>query len=524
MKENKKDLLKEGLHYIENNNFIYFSSWIANLGVVPLFLFAAFLLEPCLVLFLDLLFFVTRVFETIIKLLYIKFKIFLFKLQLNIKHNYLQFSWPTVKNLLILCGFFNSSWAYSNITDRNYNTLKIQHIIISTGAHYQIRDLSINKFSIANSEILSHKFNAGTKTLLLKAKMKGFSEVLTWQTSNIVKKYHVYVLSKKEHADILHMGKNLENMGLSFKFEGRLLRIKGELKTLKDYQLFQKLYKINQEKMISEVILTKKIRNLIIGKVYKLFYQEDIMSISCEAQMDKVYCSYSTGLLPSSSILKHLKNTYNVSFLEINEYKKTTNYLLKIKLIQIENLDGLDFSLGLNQLSANLTDLFSTGINSLVSNNTLFINENNFHVSTLAQPQTYLQMNTPAKIEVGANIPYQGLTSNNVASQTTWKFAGIRIKVSIKSIGQSFLLKYETQFTKPSGTNGQIVGTKESASAIIELNKPLELFQIGYQTNATSVSQIPIIANIPLLGSLFKSRSNKNTFKKISALVSLQEK
>ena len=354
--------------------------------------------------------------------------------------------------------------------------------------------------------------------------MKGFSEVLTWDKLNLLKSYHVYVLSKKEHADILHIGKNLENMGLSFQFEGRLLRIRGELNSLKDFKLFQKLYKDHKDKMISEVYLTKRLRNKIIGKVYSLFYREDILSISCTSQMDKINCTYPSGISPSSSILKHLRENYNISFLEVNEFKKTTNYLLKIKLIQIENLEGLDFSLGLNQLSLNLEDFFTKGINTLISNNNLFINENKFHISTLAQPQTYLQMNSPASIEVGADIPYQGQAGANVASQTTWKFAGIRIKVSLKSLGKNYLLKYETQFTKPSGSSGQIVGSKESASAVISLNTPLELFQIGYQTNVSSTSQIPGIANIPLLGSLFKSKSNKNTFKKITALVSLEKR
>ena len=43
--------------------------WIENLGVVPLFLFSAFLLAPAFFAFLNLLFVVTHVLETIGKLL-----------------------------------------------------------------------------------------------------------------------------------------------------------------------------------------------------------------------------------------------------------------------------------------------------------------------------------------------------------------------------------------------------------------------------------------------------------------------
>jgi hypothetical protein len=46
------------------------SKWIANLGVVPLFLLAAFLFAPAFFAFLNLLFVVTHVLETIGKLLY----------------------------------------------------------------------------------------------------------------------------------------------------------------------------------------------------------------------------------------------------------------------------------------------------------------------------------------------------------------------------------------------------------------------------------------------------------------------
>ncbi len=46
------------------------SGWIENFGVVPLFLFSAFLFAPAFFAFLNLLFEVTHVLETIGKLLY----------------------------------------------------------------------------------------------------------------------------------------------------------------------------------------------------------------------------------------------------------------------------------------------------------------------------------------------------------------------------------------------------------------------------------------------------------------------
>ena len=71
--------------------------------------------------------------------------------------------------------------------------------------------------------------------------------------------------------------------------------------------------------------------------------------------------------------------------------------------------------------------------------------------------------------------------------------------------------------------DGQITGSKEHSNALIKLDHPLELFQIGFRAFGKNASQIPGIGNIPILGHLFKSKSDRTTYKKISALIELTQ-
>ncbi|MBT5094193.1 MAG: hypothetical protein HOM21_08125, partial [Halobacteriovoraceae bacterium] len=181
-----------------------------------------------------------------------------------------------------------------------------------------------------------------------------------------------------------------------------------------------------------------------------------------------------------------------------------------------------EISLGLDRLSGSLDELFNSGVEGIIRKNKLLLSRRQVKISTLAEPQSIMRLNSPLAIQVGSQIPIK--TKNDLAglSTTEWKFVGLNIKVIAERIGDNFKIKYTTEFSRP-GEGGSLTGSKEISSAIVPLGKAVELFQITFQTSGENNSRLPWLSKIPLLGKIFESNSKQAIYKNISGVVILED-
>src|SRR5690606_28084069 len=109
------------------------------------------------------------------------------------------------------------------------------------------------------------------------------------------------------------------------------------------------------------------------------------------------------------------------------------NYRLRLKLIQLERMDGREIHLGLDKLHAKLSDLFDFGLRKLIDENHVFLSKSKMNLSSLAEPEMIVNLQTPQLIEIGAQIPYQNIAQQGsaVIAPIDWRFAGLRIKTKI---------------------------------------------------------------------------------------------
>jgi Bacterial type II and III secretion system protein len=141
-------------------------------------------------------------------------------------------------------------------------------------------------------------------------------------------------------------------------------------------------------------------------------------------------------------------------------------------------------------------------------------------ISTLAEPEIITLIGQKAKIEIGSEISFPQINENK--KNLIWKFAGIKTELELQKMGNLFQLTYSTQMTKPNN-EGSISGNKESSSAIIELDRPIQLFQIGFKTEGRNSEGLPIFQHIPILRELFGTTSNHSTYKRITGFLLLEE-
>ncbi|MFZ4712103.1 MAG: pilus assembly protein N-terminal domain-containing protein [Bacteriovoracaceae bacterium] len=480
----------------------FLSVWMANLGVVPLFFICFLRVEPILTFLFDLLVFVTRVLETILILLLDC---------LQNKPLVLSKTAVPVKTFLgvLICFGLQKPLAMAQNQEID--------LILARGEQKELNfPQGIRKYSLGNSEVLAKKVMG--KSLLIKGKSVGFSDLKVWHSNKGQSHFRVYVLSKSDQLTSLQLGEAVKDLKLKLKVSGSFINIEGEINKIEDYKLIRKILQTNQDLIIDNVELSKTLKGHIIGKIYEFLFKENLESFRCQNHFLKIECLYSEEQKISEPIQKMLKDKFMVDFVPIKE--KAQNYQIKLKLIQLERLDGLELSLGLNQLSSKVENFFQQGLMSLVNQNLILLRHHNMHASTLAEPIMLSVLGEESKVEIGSEIPYRADALN--AINTQWKFAGLKLKFTLVPHGKTLKLKYETEFTRPQ--EGNISGSKNQALVHVQKNVPLEIFQIVFKTQTEEKSGIPVIESIPLLGEIFKSKSNVVTYKSITGILLVEEK
>lgn len=476
-------------------------SWIANLGVVPLFLLAAFLLAPialCLAL---------RRFSVIAVLEAINISSRKIHYLSNLKLLNVTTRLLFVKVLLLL--------PYAS----QANPLS-EDVILAKGEQKELIFPNLEKFSIGNPEVISYKFYPKQKRLLVKGKKIGYTDIVIWSKKE-KKIYELYVLSKQKFLKTFQLSEALKNLNLSIDIKGPIMTAEGELSDFGDYLYLHKIKKQFQDQVFFKIKISPSLRNHIVAMTYKKLYSNGFSYVSCQSDWLDILCFYEGE--KNEVLINQLSEHYKISFIRQDSKLRHKNFRVNLKLIQLEKMDGREIQIGLDRLESSVIDLFNFGLQKLIEKNQVLLSQSQIELSTLAEPEFIINLNTPQEIEIGSQIPYQNISTqgSSVVAPIDWRFAGLKIKSKLKESYGKLVFEYETEFTRPADQS--ISGSKEISSAIITPGRPIKIFQIGLQTISKDRKGIPILSEVPILKHLFESKSDQKTYKHIYGYIYLEE-
>jgi hypothetical protein len=502
-------ILKNSRHENDGQYINYFSC-IANLGVVPLFLLAFFLFDPAPFFFAALLFVVTLVLETIKPPLIVNYSLYL-----NYKLQVLPVLRKTVKTILI------TTTTFACFSSQSGAVVDISHdVILTRGQSIELILPKLVKFNIGNKDLIHYKFNEKTKTLFMRGTKIGHSEILIWNSDGTNESYEVSVISKVQEEKIFHLTESINSQGISSKIIGIHIEVTGELKSKNNYINFKHLKNKNADIIIDQATIATSVTRDIIAEVYQRFFNEYKDSIQCDVVQSDIICSYSEIEPPHELLKKYFVDRYGIIFTGNKGQHTKQNYSLKIKLVQLEQLDGEELRLGLEQINGTLSELISMPLISIIQKNKILLSNTNVSISTLAEPEILLRPEVPAEIQIGSEIPFT-LTKNT----TAWKFAGLKIKIILENIGDQLKINFETELTQPAMTTinqASVSGTIGKSSVILSLDKPMKIFQVSLRTQGSQTDKMPYLGSIPILGELFKSKSKQDNFKTITGIIEVK--
>lgn len=497
------------------------SKWIENFGVVPLFLFSAFLLAPAFLALRNLLFVVTHVLETIGKLLYNRNfdggintnNISLMTLK-SFKPFFLPAKSPCVKGFLIFLMLVIST-----------HPVNARDLVLGKGESLMLSDYPIRQFSVGNKEVLDYKFQEKDKSLMIRGAKIGNSELILWKSgSEKPEKLQVFVISKLQESKILQISGALRALGLESVVSLPHLRVSGIIKEKFLYITYKKFLKKHSDILIDETSVDIKLKKQLLSEVYLILLNDYKDQTKCTFESSQFKCFYPSNEKISEGLKKNLEESFGLDFIEVSTQKLGQNYWYKIKIVQMEQLDGEEMKLGLEELNTSIGEILTLPINKIIEKNAIVLNQKKISISTLAEPKGMIRPQSSAEFQVGAEVPFTISSKDGLSNQLQWQFAGLKIKLDIENMGEQIKALYQTELTKPSNdNNGGISGSKGKSSIIIHLNKPIVLFQMLLKTDAASVNQMPYLNRIPIIGELFKSKSHQNNFKTITAIFEINQ-
>jgi len=507
MKFNKNFMTDLILLKDQSQILINYLAWIANLGVVPLFLLAAFLLAPALFFLAALLFDVTLVLETMTKLL----SQLAIKSLIYFRRYFLPTFGPSVKaNVYVLGVILPLSLNFTYASEVN-------DLVLGIGEIKTIKLEPKEKYLISNKEVIQSKLNTAQNELLIKGKMQGMAEVMLIGTK-AKKIYKFMVVNKLTDLKISALSMRFEHLGLNSKILGNKIAVEGEITNAKTYLDFYKLND-NESEIVKNFTINSEAMKSILGITYKKLLEENINYAKCNFENNELICTTPDYLEPSLDQRNLFSKYYGIKWIKASP-NIIKNYQVKIKFVQFEQLDGKEIRLGLDALNSNLYELFHSPILKVVEKNSVLLNEEHLNISTLAEPIINTNLRTETVISLGSDIPYQTYDQQKNATNTSWHFSGLKIKMKLESVNDQIKLEYETELSKPnSDREAGSSGSKSKSSVVVKLRSPSTLFEISMRTTSQDSSEFPLLSKIPILGNLFKSKSNSDNYKKIYALV-----
>lgn len=484
----------------------YFS-WTANLGVVPLFLLAAFLFLPILVFLLSLILLVCCVLDAII---HTPLTIFNSLFNSIRKYKYLTFLGLKVK-ILLLSSSFAASQPQSTITH-----------FLAKGEQLELRFPKLTQISIGNKDVIKHKYLKSRNVLVIKGHKLGFSDLVLWNKKE-KQTHHFFVSSKIQKVKKLELSNTLKGLGLEVVPSGEFIFVDGVINSLSTLRAVQKIRELSSDKIILKTNLNIEVRNSLVAKIYQDFLSYGIQQIKCELAIPSLECEYQESSSELDEILKNYTTLYGVNFKKMLNSKAAQNFRLKLKIIQYQKSQYFKASSGLHQLNARVEDLFSYGLDQLIYNNQVQLSQGEEEINMLSEPETVLKMNEEVEFKIGADIQFQNSSNinSNQVTTTQWKFAGLKLKVKVVKDNGRYLIQYKNSFTSPSAQ--AITGSHSNSSLWIDLEKSSPLFRLGYQTGKEMNHSLPGLSAIPILGRLFSAKDSLSEYKTILGYIKLEK-
>ena len=481
------------------------SKWIANFGVVPLFLFLAFLLTPMFFLLRALLFFVTRVLETMAYL-------YLFIMEMT-TYNKIR---GIVKTIFVLhLPFYVFSAPLSGESNINMRRHQVKFINLDINESYLIEPPNFlnSKLKPKENKLMIQARKLGTGWIILVNKKTDESRMIKVLVQG----------QKKAQSKLQKIQKNLKKFGIQFHMQMSHLILKGVISNLKQFRYLEHLSRTKTQINTKEVTLSLNLKNKLISNIYQFLKKLNISEYKCYLENVHFLCHINNSLNIDPQLITQFYPRPLFKFIHRNKSIRFENFKVKSKIILSENIDGKEVGSGFSSLGISYQDLFDKNFSSLLEENFISLSQKSLKVSTLAQPSFYLVPGRPHHYKLGSDVAFEFPFSNDPQGrgETRWRFAGLELTISLEKNNNKYRLDYKNALTT-FGEGRSVEGSRSKGSVYLRPGDIIKIFTIDFKSSLKNKKNLPYLSSVPILGEIFGSTQKISTYKKIEAFIKLE--
>ncbi len=399
-------------------------------------------------------------------------------------------------------------------------------IILAIGEQKQIDLPAGARFSLGNPEVLQAKLmplsNGKGGAILVKGKSQGYSDLWIFEPEGKSKSLEFRVVSKKQ-ASLVGDGERLvPQLGQDLKIEplaGGWVAT-GKARRLSDWNRLQAIESQGKAAFQGLAELHPLERLKAESKIQRLFRQANLHHLSVRGVGNTILLEGGCASKEEKQFAEELaRQVFRPvrSFLDVPfENGKTLRY--RAKILEIGKSSAHELGIRWDQGIPTAIEWGKGGTRGNFSwSSALKFLEQTGQVKVLSQPELLLNEKGVAELKVGGEIPISLVAKESASVQ--WKSYGLHLRLEVPgSSKQKSRTKIGMELSSLDPANGvdSIPGIRISKmETVVDLKygRPVILSGLMDHRQVRSVHQMPWLAEIPILGSLFQSenfRTNKS--------------
>lgn len=370
------------------------------------------------------------------------------------------------------------------------------------------------RFSVGNPEVIqvkSTQMGTGKPIFIVKGKAAGYSDLVILGDDATNKSLAFRVVSKRQRA-LSQDGEKLFNApkGVAILTQGNSWLLKGEAQNVEDFNVARAMGS------------PEKVKNLVrIHPLVRLKAESEIKRRLRQVQLDSIEVIgvggqiLLKGDLGSKADKEFAEDIAREVFANIRShlrvpYEAAGQLRFSAKILELNRNSsqelGFDWSKEIPaalQLSTKFTKA-ALGLDA-----TLRLLERRGQAKLLSKPNLLLNEKGVAELKVGGEIPIPSHTKNS--SSVQWKPYGLSLKLEMPGISKKMArAKITVEIAGLDPTSGRegipgIRSSKLETEVDIQIGRPVLLSGLIETRRSESVSQLPLLGDIPVLGELFRS-------------------
>jgi hypothetical protein len=372
------------------------------------------------------------------------------------------------------------------------------------------------RFSIGNGEVIqvrATQIPGGRSLLLVKGKSQGYSDLILLDAGGGRRSLAFRVFSRKEAALAARGIKAASPSGLLLQPSGGGWLARGSVKSLDDWNAERALEGQGKGKVQSIARLHPLERIRAESRIRRLFRDAGIESLGVKSAGSTVLIFGEAGSAAekelaeslAQSVLRDARSQISVPF-ERGERLRFHARILEVLREGARSL-GLRWAEevpGAVQVSSGFAKA------SFALDATLRLLEKSGQARLLAQPQLLLNSKGTAELQVGGEIPIP--THTRFFSSVQWKRYGLTLHLDVpgvsRELARTHIVVEITSLDPANGADGvpALRLSRMETEVDMGIGKSVLLSGLLESRQSRSLSGIPLLGDIPILGELFRSR------------------